>query len=171
MIPDISSLLTALTWSPTAHRRSCELRAGGAILGSLRRTGLWSSESKFEGAHGNWMFRRIGPLRSGGEVVYAMSDTPVAVWRENWRGGGTLIFGDGEKFRVAASGCWRPVWTVLADDGEPILSIEPRARKMHFPDDSHITPDRRVLLAAFVLYTMQQAEDTASMVAVLAATV
>jgi hypothetical protein len=42
---------------------------------------------------------------------------------------------------------------------------------MHFPDDSHIEPGRRVLLAAFVLYTMQQAEDTANMVAVMAATV
>lgn len=169
MIPLYSAISGGLAWSKASHKRGYELKRNGEVVGSLRRPSCWSSELQAESHHGSWKFRRTGFFRTGTEIVESSSNTRIATLKPNWSGGGTLIFSDGQTFRLTSKGFWRPVWTLLADDGQPVLSIDSRGKTVELPKELHLHEDRLILLVIFAWHMMQRAsEDAAAGAAVVA---
>lgn len=170
MIP-ISSISGRLVWSKIRHKRGYELKRNGEIVGSLHGASFWSSEFQAESHHGSWRFRRTGCFRTGTEIVDSSSHTRIATFRPDWSGGGTLVFSDGQTFRFASKGFWRPVWTMLTDTGQPVVSIHSREKTVELLNELHLSEDRLILLVIFAWHIMQQAsEDGASVAAAVAVT-
>src|SRR5262249_39999452 len=92
-------------------------------------------------------------------------DTRIAVLKPNLSGGGVLKFSDGSTFRITSKGSWRPLWTLLADNGQPLLRIHSREKTVELPTQSHLSEDRLILLAIFGWHIMQQASEDAASVA------
>jgi hypothetical protein len=174
MIPISTALSGGLIWSKTPHNRGYELRCNGKIVGSLQRKSCWSSEFRAESADGSWKFRRTGWFHTGTEIADSTSGARIAVYKPNWSGAGTLVFPDGLTFRITYKGFWRPVWTVLTDGGQPILSIRSHGRTVEISKElhlSHLSEERVTLLAMFTWHIMQQtAEDAASAAVAVAVT-
>jgi hypothetical protein len=171
MIPISSALSGGLVWSKAPHKRGYELNRNGAVVGSLQRISFWSTEFQAESHAGSWRFRRVGFWRIGTEIVDSNSNASVATFRPSWSGGGTLCFSDGQAFRITSIGCWRPVWMVLAENGQPVLSIRSREKAVELPKESYVSEGRLILLAIFTWHAIQQAaQDAASVAAMVAAT-
>jgi hypothetical protein len=168
MIPISSAVSSGLTWSKSS-RKYYELKRNGEIVASLHRTGCWSPEYRAESQHGNWRFRRTGFWRAAMEIVDSNSGARIAALRPSWGGGGTLVFSDGQTFRISGRGLWRPVWSVPAENGQPVLSIHSREKTVELPNQSLLPEDRLILLATFAWYVMQQAAEDAASVAVVVA--
>ena len=82
-----------------------------------------------------------------------------------------MVFFDGQAFRMTCKGFWRPVWTVFADNGQPVLSIHSRDKTVELPNEIQLSEDLLILLVIFAWHIMQQAsEDAASAAAAVAAT-
>ena len=171
MIPISSAISGGLVWSKTPYKRGYELKRNGEIVGTLQRKSFWSSEFQAESAHGSWKFRRAGCFRTSSEILDSNSGVRIAILKPNWSGSGTLAFSDGLTLRLTSKGFWRPVWTVLADSGQPVLSIRSREKTVDLSKELHLSEDRLILLAIFAWHIMQQAsEDAASAAAAVAAT-
>jgi len=80
------------------------------------------------------------------------------------------FFSDGQTFQLVCKGFWRPVWSVVAN-GQLVLNIHSRGKKVELPNEPHLPEDRLTLLAIFTWHLMRQAaEDAASAAVVVAAT-
>jgi hypothetical protein len=171
MIPISSAISGGLTWSKSSRKHGYELIRNGGTVASLQRTSCWSPEYQAESPHGKWRFRRTGFWRAAMEIVDSSSGVQIAALKPNWGGGGTLVFSDGQAFHISCRGLWRPVWSVLAENGQPVLRIHSREKTVEVPDQALVPEDRLILLATFAWYVMQQAaEDAASAAVVVAAT-
>jgi hypothetical protein len=170
MIPISSAISSGFTWSKISCR-SYELKLNHAVVGTLQRPSFWSSNFVAEAQHGRWTFRRGGWLGSGAQIVDSASQQPVATLTSGWGCGGTLTFADGQTFRLESYGWWRPVWSVIAEGGEPLLRLHTREKTVEVL--SRAVPDSRLsLLIMFIWYRKLQAEEdatSAAMVAVIAA--
>ena len=169
MIPICSAISGELVWSKTPYKRGYELKRNGEIVGTLQRKSCWSSEFHAESAYGSWKFRRTGCFRTGSEIVDSISGAQIAILKPNWSGGGALDFSDGLTFRLTSKGFWRPVWTVLAASGQPVLSIHSREKTVDLPRELHLPEDRLIVLAIFAWHIMQQASKDAASAAVVVA--
>src|SRR5579871_5590112 len=109
-----------------------------------RRNGFWSSEFKAESVHGSWKLRRTGCSRT--EIVDSNSDTRIAIINSSWSGG-TLQFSDGRTYRLIYKGFCRPVWTVLTDSGQKVLSLDAREKTVELAETFDLLEDRLLLLA------------------------
>jgi len=163
MIPISSAVAGGLVWSKTPHKRGYELGCNGEIIASLQRKSCWSSEFRAESANGSWQFRRTGWFHTGTEIVDLNSGVRIALFKPNWSGGGMLEFSAGPRFRLTQKGFWRPVWTMLADMGQPILSIRPCERTVELTRELRLSEERLSLLAIFTWHIIRQtAEDAAA---------
>ena len=171
MIPISTALSGGLIWSRTPHKRGYELRCNGEIVGSLQRKSCWSSEFRAESGDGSWKFQRTGWFHTRTEIADSNSGTRIAIFKPNWSGGGMLDFSDGRRFRLTHKGFWCPVWTVLTDGGQPMLSIRSRERTVEISRELHLSEEKMTLLAMFTWHIMQQtAEDAASAAVAVAVT-
>jgi hypothetical protein len=164
MIPISSAITGELTWSKIAHKRGFELRSDAGIVASLRQTSFWSREFQAESAHGSWRFRRSGFWRIATEIVDAASGVRIAALKPNWCGGGMLIFTDGQTFQLTSKGFWRPVWSALAN-GQSVLSVQTRGKKVELLNQMHLPEERLTLLAIFTWHIMRQAAEDGAEVA------
>jgi hypothetical protein len=169
MIPISSALSRGLYWSKIPHQRGFQLNSNGDIVGSLRPTNFWATQLRAESAHGSWTFRRTGCLWTGTEIADASSNAPIAVFKPNWSGGGMLAFSDGMTFRISCKGFWRPVWTVWAESGQPVLHLHSRGKTVELPGKGQLSEDRVALLAIFTWHTMRRAEEEAASTAAVVA--
>jgi hypothetical protein len=171
MIPISSAISGGLYWSRIPHKRGFELTGNGEIVGSLQPTSFWATEFLAETLHGNWKFRRTGCLRTGTEIVDSATNTPIAIFKPNWSGGGRLAFTDGQTFQISTKGFWRPVWTVRTESGQDVLNIHAREKTVEVAGNVQLSEDRLALLAIFAWRILQQAaEEAASTAAMVAVT-
>jgi hypothetical protein len=161
MIPVSRSLSSRLSWSKIAHSRSYELKLNGQRIGTLTRPTVWSSKFVAEAQAARWIFRHKGGFSSGVEIVNAGSDDVVANFRQGWSGG-TLTFSDGQVFRIESRGCWRPVWTVADEYGQPVLHLHTREKSVEAQTDTGVSQERLLLLTMFTWYRKLQADDDAA---------
>jgi hypothetical protein len=170
MIPISSAISSGFTWSKISCR-NYELKLNHEVVGTLKRPSFWSSNFIAETQHGRWTFRRGGWLGSGAQIVDSASQQAIATLTSGWGCGGTLTFADGQTFRLECHGWWRPVWSVIAESGEPLLRLHTREKTVEVL--SRAVPDSRLsLLIMFIWYRKLQAEEdaaSAAMVAVIAA--
>jgi len=168
MIPLFSAVSSGLTWSKLPRNQGYELKRNNAVVGSLRRASFWSSNYLAETGDGQWAFRRGGFFGTGAEIVDSASQQRLATFKSDWGGGGTLIFSDGQTFRVRCKGWWRPVWSVIAEDGQPVLHLHTREKTVEVPTGPAIPESRLCLLILFGWYRVLQAEQDAASAAVVA---
>lgn len=170
MIPISSAVRGGLTWSRASHKCAYQLRRSGELVASLQRRRWWSTEYEAESQHGNWRLCRTGFWRTVIEIVDTDSGQQIATLWRYWRGGGKLIFSDHQTFQLICKGFWRPVWTVVADSGQSVLSIHSREKTVELPNETHLPDDRLTLLVVVAWHAMQQAaQDASAGVAVAAA--
>ena len=167
MIPTSSVVTpTQLLWSKIPGHKGSQLTRNGEPIASVQRTGFWSSEFQADSPLGNWRIRRSGFLQSGAEMVDQRTNASVAIFHPNWSGRGSVALPDGQTFKLSSRGCWRPVWTLVAPDGQPVLSMDVRAKTVECTNPSTLSPDRLIMLAVFVWRIVQQtSEDAAAVVA------
>jgi hypothetical protein len=178
MIP-ISSPLSSralsggLIWSKISCNRDHELKLNNELVGRLHKPSFWSSEFEAETQAGRWTFRRGGFCRTGAAIVDSVSKQTVATSKSGWGGRGMLTFTDGQTFQVVYKGWWRPVWSVLTENGQPVLHIQTREKTVDLPACSAvaatISDDRLALLIMFTWYCVLRAEEDTSTAVLVAA--
>lgn len=166
MIPLSTAISGKLTWSKIPRSRGYELKLDNQVVGTLRRSGFLSASFQAETQEGRWTFRRAGCL-GGAQIVDSASQQRIATLKSNWRGGGALTFADGQRFHLQSKGWWRPTWSVISDDGQPVLQAHSREKTVQVP--GVVEPRERLsLLILFTWYRKLQAEEDAASAATVA---
>jgi hypothetical protein len=168
MIPLSSAISSGLTWSKLPRHQGYELNLNGEAVGSLRRTSFWSSKYLAETPSGQWTFRRGGCLGTGAQILDSTSQQQIATFKSKWGSGGALTFADGQTFHLRCKGWWRPVWSVIAESGEPLLRLHVREKTVDVPAASSVPDGRLALLILFTRYRVLQAEEDAASAATVA---
>ncbi len=175
MIPlsSSSAISGGLTWTKIPHSRNYELKLNGEAVGTLLRPGWFETSFLAETQYGQWTFRRGGCFGGGAQIIDTVSKQQIATCKCSWgTGGGTLTFADGETFELAQKGWWRPVWSVMGADGQPVLRFHAREKTVEVvaPANSTALPDGRLaLLAMFTFCRVLQAEEDAAVAVLVAA--
>ena len=168
MIPISSIVSGSLTGSKISGCKGYELRLNNDAVATLQKVSFWSSTYRAETQNGQWTFRRAGFVCSGAEIVDASQQT-IAALKSAWGSGGTLTFADGQTFRIQCEGWWRPVWSVIAESGQPVLRLHRRERTVELSPTAAMDDSRLALLIAFTWYRVLQAEEDAAAAVVVAA--
>jgi hypothetical protein len=166
MIPLSSAVSGGLSWSKLPCSQNYELRRNGHVVGTLARPSCVSSKFDAEMADGRWSFRRKGFCSA--EIVDSVSEQPIATFKSAWGGQGLLTFADGETFHVECKGWWRPVWSVVAENGQPLLHLHTREKTVEVPTTATVPENRLSLLIMFAWYRVLQAEEDAASAATVA---
>jgi hypothetical protein len=89
-------------------------------------------------------------------------------FKANWLGGGTLTFADGQQFRLATRGFWRPVWSWLNSYGQTLVDVTPHDKRVFLvrAAESRYLP---VLIMLSWHQILQSNDDAASVLAASAA--
>ena len=171
MIPLSPATPSQFTWSRLPRSRGYEVKLHGTIVGTLRRTKLWSSNYEAITSDGILIFRR-SCWGTKVEIVNSTSDQQIALFQSGWRKRSTLTFGDGQRFYIERKGCWRPQWRVFDESGQPVLSLYQRERLADNSGATELEQSRQSLLILLILYRIRQAEeDAASATAAIAAVI
>src|SRR5215813_11341523 len=158
-----------LSWIKSKIKGRYELIANGPIIGSLQRVGFWKSVTQAEYSGKSWSFQRCGYATT--EIMEEPGARPVAQFKPNWLGGGSLSFADGERFQLVAKGFWRPVWSWINEQGQKLLEVVPHDKCVRLssvadgPVDSH--KDHLAVLIMFSWHQILQTNDDAAAVAAI----
>ncbi|HMC30475.1 MAG TPA: hypothetical protein VKL99_06535 [Candidatus Angelobacter sp.] len=173
MIP-FSSAITPiqLTWVKSKIKGRYELTASGPILGSLQRVGFWKSVAQAEFKGKTWSFQRSGIARTA--ILEEPGARPVAKFKANWLGGGTLVFNDGECFQLTAKGFCRPVWSWVNHQGMKLLEVVPHHKTVRVTgtpgtDAWNSAQSKLPVLIMFSWHQILQTNDDAAAVAAISA--
>lgn len=169
MIPVSSVTRSSFTWSTLPKNQGCELRRdGGGIVGRLVRPSVWSSNYEAISGNHRWAIHRGGFWGNCAEILQSDSHQAIATFKCSLGGRGTLSFADGQRFDFVCHGVWRPIWSVMRDDGELVLALHSREQFVDVKSDSGVPESRISLLALFGLYRVRQAEEDAASAAIVA---
>ncbi len=167
MIPFSTAISSGFTWTDLARNRGCELKLNDEVVGTLRRSVIFSSDYLAETSDGNWTFQRSGFLGTGAEIVDSASQQQIATFKSKWSGRGMLTFAGGQTFHLECKGLARPVWRVTTESGKPVLSLHTREKIVNLPVDTGAPAGRLPLLIMFTLYRVRQAEEDAASAAMV----
>ena len=156
-----------LTWIKSNLKGRYELTTNGPIIGSLQRVGFWKSTSRAEFKGQSWSFQRSG--LGSTQIFQEPGAQHVAEFKANWLGGGTLTFADGQQFRLATKGFWRPVWSWLNKYGQTLVDVTPYDKSVLLVSaaESRYLP---VLIMLSWHQILQSNDDAGSVLAASAAT-
>ena len=169
MIPLTAAVSGKLTWSRTSCSGRFQLKVNEEVAGTLNRPSLWSSNLIATTDAGQWTFRRAGFWGTTSEIMDSAGQT-IATYKSSWGGKGTLAFADGQRFYIEMNGIFRPVWSVIAESGQPVVQLHQRGKVVELPEGMSVASPRLSLLILFGLYCILQAEEAAAGAAVVAAT-
>ena len=155
-----------LTWIRSNLKGRYELTANGPIVGSLQRVGFCRSTSRAEFKGQSWSFQRSGLAST--RIFQEPGAQHVAEFKANWLGGGTLTFADGQQFRLATRGFWRPVWSWLNSYGQKLVDVTPYDKRVFLVGaaESRYLP---VLIMLSWHQILQSNDDAAAVIAASAA--
>lgn len=162
-----SATSSGLSWSKIPRTQNYELRLNGEVVGTLRHLKGWSCDFMGESQEGRWIFRRSGLLGAGTEIL-DIDSHPIGKFKSAWGGGGLLVFADGQRFHLQCKGLWQPVWTMFAEDNQPILRLHSRQKTVELPLARSVTSTCLSLLVLFTWYRILQAEEDAAAAAMIA---
>ena len=166
-----SAISSGLTWSKIPQSRDYELKLNGEAVGTLRRPRWFSTSFQAETQDGQWTFRRSGCLGSGAQILDSSSQQQIATFKSKWGGGGTLTFADGQTFQLSCKGWWRPIWSVIGENGQPVLHLHRREKIVEVPPGVGVPSSRLPLLIMFTWYRVLQAEEDAASAAMVVAVI
>ena len=168
MIPISSANSGELVWTKTRHNCRYELKLKSELVGSLERTS-WAGRFLAVSPYGNWVFRPTGFLRTGTEILDSISNNRIATFSPNWTGKGTVVFADGQMFRLVPEGCWHQVWRVISENGETLLRMRMHEKTVELPREMGLSESRLCLLTIFVWYHALQVAEAAESAAITVA--
>lgn len=168
MITLSSTTSSGFTWSKMPRSGGYEVKLQGAIVGTLRRTSLWSSNHQATTLNGTFTFRKCC-WGTKAEMVDSASRQQIAIFQSGWRKRSTLTFADGQRFYFERKGCWRHQWSVYNQSGQPVLSLDIREKSADAEIGNEMERNRLALLIMFILYRIRQSEEEAA--SAIAATV
>lgn len=168
MHPLTKAVSSSYSWSRLPHSRIHELRFNRELVGTLQRPSVWKSTYEAETSKGKWIFRRVGFLGTGAEIVDAATLEPIASFKQAWPNRGILTFSDGQTFTLHCKGWWHPTWSVRTQFGEDLLFLHTREQTAEFSAAENLNERRRNLLLMFALYHLLQAEEDAASAAMVA---
>ena len=117
-----------LKWvQPRAMKRNYELRSGEEVLGRLQWETISGSLANAESADGRWTFKRTGFFNPQITVRAPGSDSNLAVFSPNWKGGGLLTFSDGTRLQWTSDGFWHSRWAFIRETGVRLVEFEPES--------------------------------------------
>lgn len=160
----------APTWvQPSGWKMNYELRAGDAVISTLRFKSSFGTLATGENADGCWTFKRVGFCQTRVTIRMCGSDAEIATFRHNtWTGGGTLEFQDGRKLLVTTN-FWQTQLTFQEESGRRLLGFQNKG-VLKVSSDVHIEPDAfrepgiswMVLFGWYVIVMMQMDATVAS---------
>jgi hypothetical protein len=161
-----------LTWVKSKIKGRHELTASGPILGALQRVGFWKSHTQAEFKGRTWSFQRRGFARTA--IMEEPGGRAVAEFKNNWLGGGMLIFNDGASFQLSAKGFWRPVWSWFDGQGRKLLEVMPHGKTVRLTgagtaDGLNPAQSKLPVLIMFSWHQILQTNDDAAAVAAISA--
>lgn len=111
-----------LQWTqPRATKREFELRAGEAVIATLRFRSSLGSFATAESAEGGWTFKRVGFWQTRATIRAIGSDAEVGIFRNNtWANGGTLELPDGRCY-LANSNFWMTEYSFRTEGSDPLV--------------------------------------------------
>ena len=168
MIPLSSFTRSTFRWSNLPKNQGCELRRGGEVVGRLARPSFWSSNYEAISGNRRWAFHRSGFWGNCAEIFESDSRQAIATFECSFGGRGSLSFADAQKFDFVCHGVWRPVWSVMREDGEQVLALHSREQFVDVNPECGVSESRISLLALFALYRVRQAEEDAASAAIVA---
>lgn len=104
-------------------RRSYDLRFNGETIGKLRFEKAFGSLAVAETPNGIWTFKREGFVKPRVTVRTVGSDNNIAVYQQNWGGGGAIRFDSGQEYEWKNSSFWGSEWKFLSGE-EPVLTLK-----------------------------------------------
>lgn len=161
MIPLSPATPSEFTWSKLPRSRGYEVKLNGTIVGTLRRTKLWSSNYQAITSDRTFAFRR-SCWGSKVEIVNSTSGQQIALFQSGWRKRSTLTFKGGPTLYIERKGCWRPQWRAFNESGQPVLSLYQRERLAENSGATDLEQSRQSLLILLILYRIRQAEEEAA---------
>ena len=151
------------TWvQPNAWKMDYELRAGDAVIGTLRFRSLWGTLATGENADGCWTFKRVGFWQTRATIRICGSDAEIGTFTHNrWSGGGTLELQDGRKVLIT-SNLWQTRLDFQEESGRRLLGFQNKG-VLKVSSTVHIEPDAltepgislMVLFGWYVMVMMQ----------------
>ena len=170
MIPLPAAISSGFTWSRRS-RTDYEVKLKGSVASTLRRLSLWSSNYEATTLDGTFRIQRKNWCGTKAEIVDAASQRQIASFESGWRRTSTLTFADGQRFHLERNGCWRALWNVTAENGEPVLLLQMRERTANAPIEANLQANRLSLIVLFILYRVQLAEEKGAAAATVGAVI
>ena len=154
---------------PRWYRREYELRAGEAVIGTLRWESGWrSSAVAAMGGMGGarWRFARQGFWRARVSATDEASGMAAASFEFGWNGGGTMFLPDGQTYLLRRTGFWRLTWEWRRGDDTSVM----RFRRVSWTGrevrvelaDAALADANAALLMAFGWYLILLAQAAAA---------
>lgn len=166
MIPISTAVSSGFTFSRIS--RGYEIKQDNLSIGTLQRPSFWSCRYEATTPEGSWTFRRGGFFNTGIEIVDPVSQQVIAFLKSSWSRNGKLTFSDGRTFLLASRGWWHPVSSITTEDERLVLELHTRERRVDV--QRGVVADRELsMLALFLLYRMQLAEQDAAVAVMIAA--
>ncbi|HKW32509.1 MAG TPA: hypothetical protein VJN92_05865 [Candidatus Acidoferrum sp.] len=166
-----------LVWAqPKAMSRAYELRSADSVAGCLRFEKSCGSLASAEVASQKWTFKRAGFLAPRITVRSANQEADIAVFRPQWRGGGTLHLADGHQVQWRSTNFWGSQWAFVGTDNQVIVRFSHHegffkaSAQIEFEDSSAALPEFPLLVALGWYLVILTAEDSAVIAATIAAT-
>lgn len=166
MIPLSFAAPGELIWSKIPHLSGFELKQNGEVVARLEKPSFWSYGMQAEAQGGRWMFSRTGFWRNTTVVVDEVSKAALASLTRSWSGVGTLTFSDGQTFRLSPTGFWRMVWEVKFANGQTVMRIHSRKKKVELVSEEGVSASRATLLALCAWDCIRQEEEGAAIAAI-----
>jgi hypothetical protein len=95
------------------------------------------------------------------------SKAVLARLTRSWSGVGTLIFSDGQAFRVSPLSFWSVVWAVKSASGQSVMRIHSRRKRAELFSEGGVSGSRAILLALLAWQCIKQEEEDAASAATL----
>lgn len=148
-----------LRWNrPSRKMWEYELLAGDSPVLRVRWERKWRARATVASAAGTWTIDKRGTLRPSVVITDAGGTVDIANFRGNWRGGGTLEFGDGRTYTWSNTNLLHTAWVWTDRLGLPLLRF--KGKSMTLEPAGHVLSD--ILLLAGLSWYLNIMNNKAS---------
>lgn len=125
---------------PNILKSEYELRAGDAVVATLRFRSELGTLATAESADGCWTFKRVGAFQTHITVRACDTEVDLAVFNNNtWKNGGTLVLTDGRTYPVSTN-FWETELDFKSADDAPVLRFKNQWGLRHQSAEVEILP-------------------------------
>ena len=169
MIPLSFAVPGELIWSKIPHQSGFELKQDSGVVARLDKPSFWSCRMRAEAQGGRWAFSRTGFWRNATVAVDEDSKAAIVRLTRSWSGIGTLTFSDGQTFRLSPTGFWRMIWEMKSANGQVVMRIHSRKKKVELLSRQGVSGSRATLLVLLAWQCIKQEEEDAASAAIAVA--